>query len=429
MSRSLERNTTDRPERQPIRNVPDLNLQALLREPIQERLDYVERRALRGRTPPSPPINWARQQNQDAKPSEPSEAESDQGSNISDQRGANLIVANEIKKVTKQTLVSFSIGKYHDEVLCDVMLMHARHLLLGRPWQFDRRVKHNSFANQYTFKHHEKNITLAPLLPKQVMKDQQRLKQSMEQMREKEEKSIERKASCDKNMSDEKEKESKRKLSEKEKNILINRFLCVSSSFQVKQSKEIDLYYILEKRRFVLNEKGKTDLCISITKAKQGMMSENFKTSLFYLDDEDTFDDNSLFGNHLSLYVIGCSSMFSKDLFASNDDIGSNTVTSRVVDRHMGQITLKKKGNDVTMLRSSSSSNSDPIELSKGPMTRAQAKHLQEAASVLFAQLWNENELHVKEEVRVNPSMNPCTFVQVELIPIGVPCNLLQAEL
>ncbi|XP_040938025.1 uncharacterized protein [Gossypium hirsutum] len=42
-------------------------------------------------------------------------------------------------KVTKQVLVSFTIGKYSDEVLCDVVPMHAGHLLLGRPWQFDRR--------------------------------------------------------------------------------------------------------------------------------------------------------------------------------------------------------------------------------------------------------------------------------------------------
>jgi hypothetical protein len=35
-------------------------------------------------------------------------------------------------KMNKQVLVSFSIGKYYDEVLCDVVLMQACHLLLGR---------------------------------------------------------------------------------------------------------------------------------------------------------------------------------------------------------------------------------------------------------------------------------------------------------
>ncbi|XP_035548687.1 uncharacterized protein LOC118349200 [Juglans regia] len=40
-------------------------------------------------------------------------------------------------KVTRQVLVALSIGKYEDEVLCDVVPMHACHLLLGRPWQND----------------------------------------------------------------------------------------------------------------------------------------------------------------------------------------------------------------------------------------------------------------------------------------------------
>jgi len=39
-------------------------------------------------------------------------------------------------KVNKQVLISFSIGKYKDEVLCDVVPMQAGHILLGRPWQF-----------------------------------------------------------------------------------------------------------------------------------------------------------------------------------------------------------------------------------------------------------------------------------------------------
>jgi len=36
-------------------------------------------------------------------------------------------------RVTKQVLIVFGIGKYSDEILCDVVPMHASHLLLGRP--------------------------------------------------------------------------------------------------------------------------------------------------------------------------------------------------------------------------------------------------------------------------------------------------------
>jgi hypothetical protein len=42
--------------------------------------------------------------------------------------------------------VALSIGKYEDEVLCDVVPMHACHLLLGRPWQYDKRAKHDGFT-------------------------------------------------------------------------------------------------------------------------------------------------------------------------------------------------------------------------------------------------------------------------------------------
>ncbi|KAH9704926.1 hypothetical protein KPL70_011665 [Citrus sinensis] len=70
-------------------------------------------------------------------------------------------------KVNKQVLVTFRIGKYEDKVLCDAVPMQARHLLLGWPWQFDRRVKHDGFTNKYSFVFNQRNITLVPLTPKQ----------------------------------------------------------------------------------------------------------------------------------------------------------------------------------------------------------------------------------------------------------------------
>ena len=33
--------------------------------------------------------------------------------------------------VTKQVLIALAIGKYSDEVMCDVVPMHVSHLLLG----------------------------------------------------------------------------------------------------------------------------------------------------------------------------------------------------------------------------------------------------------------------------------------------------------
>uniref|UniRef100_A0A2N9GA30 Reverse transcriptase n=1 Tax=Fagus sylvatica TaxID=28930 RepID=A0A2N9GA30_FAGSY len=79
-------------------------------------------------------------------------------------------------RVDRQVLVTFSIGKYLDEVLCDVVPMHVGHILLGRPWQYDRRVTHDGFKNMYSFVKEGKTIKLAPLTPSQVYEDQLKLK-------------------------------------------------------------------------------------------------------------------------------------------------------------------------------------------------------------------------------------------------------------
>ncbi|GJW93787.1 RNA-directed DNA polymerase [Tanacetum coccineum] len=70
-------------------------------------------------------------------------------------------------KVTHKYLVQFSIGnKYTDDIWCEVIPMDACHVLLGRPWLYDRRVKHDGFRNTYSFKKDGLRITLAPLNPR-----------------------------------------------------------------------------------------------------------------------------------------------------------------------------------------------------------------------------------------------------------------------
>ena len=88
-------------------------------------------------------------------------------------------------KVTRQVLVQLSIGKYEDEVLCDVVPRHACHLLLGRPWQYDQRVTHDGFTNKYSFILKRQPITLVPLTPKQVREDQLNLQRSNEKEKKK----------------------------------------------------------------------------------------------------------------------------------------------------------------------------------------------------------------------------------------------------
>ena len=82
--------------------------------------------------------------------------------------------------VTHQVLVSFQIDKYEDEVLCDVVPMEATHMLLGRPWQFDRRVTHDCYTNKYTIPYKGKTIALVPLTPSQVLEDQKFLRSEHE---------------------------------------------------------------------------------------------------------------------------------------------------------------------------------------------------------------------------------------------------------
>nr|GEY17885.1 reverse transcriptase domain-containing protein [Tanacetum cinerariifolium] len=75
-------------------------------------------------------------------------------------------------KVTHRCLVHFSIGnKYTDELWCKVIPMDACHILLGRPWLYDRRVKHDGYSNTYTFKKDGVSITLASLNPKDAPPD------------------------------------------------------------------------------------------------------------------------------------------------------------------------------------------------------------------------------------------------------------------
>ncbi|XP_012857067.1 PREDICTED: uncharacterized protein LOC105976345 [Erythranthe guttata] len=83
---------------------------------------------------------------------------------------------NEIK-IEKKCLVSFSMGKkYYEEVWCDVTPMDVGHLLLGRPWQYDRGAIHDGRRNTYKFMVGKTEILLLPCKdvcePKPVKKEE-----------------------------------------------------------------------------------------------------------------------------------------------------------------------------------------------------------------------------------------------------------------
>jgi len=66
--------------------------------------------------------------------------------------------------VQSRCLVKFSFGKkYEDQVWCDVLPMTVCHLLLGRPWMYDRHVNYDGLENTYSFKMHDRKVVLEPL--------------------------------------------------------------------------------------------------------------------------------------------------------------------------------------------------------------------------------------------------------------------------
>ena len=74
-------------------------------------------------------------------------------------------------KVTHKARLKFSIGAYEDTVVCDVLPMDACHVLLGRPWQFDRRSTHEGRSNVYSLWHNGKRHVLQPMLDKDIHVD------------------------------------------------------------------------------------------------------------------------------------------------------------------------------------------------------------------------------------------------------------------
>lgn len=91
-------------------------------------------------------------------------------------------------QVRQQVEVDVSIGKYNDKVLCDVVPMEASHLLLGRPWQFDKRANHDGYTNKISFMHQDKKIVLKPLSPQEVCEDQKKMREKLLQEKKEKEK-------------------------------------------------------------------------------------------------------------------------------------------------------------------------------------------------------------------------------------------------
>ena len=73
--------------------------------------------------------------------------------------------------------VLFSNGRYNDHVECDVVPMQACQLLLGRLWLYGRDVQIFGRTNKLAFMYKGERISLLPLTPEKILKDDLKRKQ------------------------------------------------------------------------------------------------------------------------------------------------------------------------------------------------------------------------------------------------------------
>ena len=162
--------------------------------------------------------------------------------------------------VNQQVKVPFSIGTYKDEVNCDIVPMEAGHILLGRPWQFDRKIIYNGLTNEITLTHLGTKFVLHPQTPSQVAKDQLTMKDKRDeeeklenQKKKKDSKALSTKAKGKKK----EEKDSSKKIVKKENHFAtkgdIKRALLLKQSFYLLLSRETSLStaYLLSSRLFL----------------------------------------------------------------------------------------------------------------------------------------------------------------------------------
>ncbi|KAL1536694.1 hypothetical protein AAHA92_29300 [Salvia divinorum] len=88
-------------------------------------------------------------------------------------------------RVESQCKMSLNLGEWEDEVLCDIISMTAYHALLGRPWEYDRKVYKNGHINEYFHMLNGMKLTLRPLTPKEVYEASQHLQRERERDKEK----------------------------------------------------------------------------------------------------------------------------------------------------------------------------------------------------------------------------------------------------
>lgn len=74
-------------------------------------------------------------------------------------------------EIKERCLVNFNIGPFRDEVLCDVVFMSVCHVLLGKPWQYDRGAIYDYRRNLVTIEKDGQKFTLISLKEEEEVKN------------------------------------------------------------------------------------------------------------------------------------------------------------------------------------------------------------------------------------------------------------------
>ncbi|RDY13046.1 hypothetical protein CR513_02086, partial [Mucuna pruriens] len=131
--------------------------------------------------------------------------------------------------VDRKMEVTFTLGSYKDKVVFYVVLIEATHLLLERPWQYDKTMIHNEVTNRFTFVHLGQRVVLKPLSPREINEDQNKMRVKKERERKIERKK--KKEVSERNVEKRKEKRGENgPLGQEETLVCIDTLLHVSHS-------------------------------------------------------------------------------------------------------------------------------------------------------------------------------------------------------
>ncbi|RDX96618.1 hypothetical protein CR513_20695, partial [Mucuna pruriens] len=94
--------------------------------------------------------------------------------------------------VSKQVFMVVTLGKYSDEILCDVVPTEATYILLGRSLQFHRQKIHDGVTNRFSFVHKGQKVTIKILSPRkgERMKRTKRKRESKKDPKKRKKKKI-----------------------------------------------------------------------------------------------------------------------------------------------------------------------------------------------------------------------------------------------